>query len=173
MREELLQERKKAIYGLICDELYVPMKAKEIAASVRDELKEQGVPFGNVAIGCPFSAAPPLLCGQPCRRRPALLRGALDAQRCPCAHPPGARTRRKGGVPGVSGRIGLLYKKESGLHLRAAFCMVQGHTLSQSSSVQSVRNWSLTCRRAGSSDLLAASAMPMTRKPASWAVRAA
>ena len=27
-----LQERKKAIYGLICDELYVPMKAKEIAA---------------------------------------------------------------------------------------------------------------------------------------------
>lgn len=31
MREELLQERKKAIYGLICDELYVPMKAKEIA----------------------------------------------------------------------------------------------------------------------------------------------
>ena len=32
MREELLQERKKAIYGLICDELYVPMKAKEIAA---------------------------------------------------------------------------------------------------------------------------------------------
>lgn len=26
---------------------------------------------------CPFSAAPPLLCGQPCRRRPALLRGAL------------------------------------------------------------------------------------------------
>ena len=51
MREELLQERKKAIYGLICDELYVPMKAKEIAASVRDELKEQGVPFGNVAIG--------------------------------------------------------------------------------------------------------------------------
>ncbi len=64
-------------------------------------------------------------------------------------------------------------KKESGLHLRAAFCMVQGHTLSQSSSVQSVRNWSLTSRRAGSSDLLAASAMPMTRKPASWAVRAA
>ena len=32
MREELLQERKKAIYELICDELYVPMKAKEIAA---------------------------------------------------------------------------------------------------------------------------------------------
>ena len=68
---------------------------------------------------------------------------------------------------------GLSYKKESGLLLRAAFCMVQGHTLSQSSSVQSVRNGSLTSRRAGSSDLLAASAMPMTRKPASWAVRAA
>ena len=85
----------------------------------------------------------------------------------------GGRPRRKGGVPGVSGRIGLLYKKESGLLLRAAFCVVQGHTLSQSSSVQSVRNWSLTSRRADSSDLLAASAMPMTRKPASWAVRAA
>ena len=68
---------------------------------------------------------------------------------------------------------GLSHKKESGLLLRAAFCMVQGHTLSQSSSVQSVRNWSLTSRRAGSSDLLAASAMPMTWKPASWAVRAA
>ena len=39
---------------------------------------------------CPFSAAPPLLCGQPCRRRPALLRGALDAQRGTGAHPPGA-----------------------------------------------------------------------------------
>lgn len=86
---------------------------------------------------------------------------------------PGARTRRKGGVPGVSGRVRSITQKESGLHLRAAFCMVQGHTLSQSSSVQSVRNWSLTSRRAGSSDLLAASAMPMTRKPASWAVRAA
>ena len=29
----------------------VVQKVKEIAASVRDELKEQGVPFGNVAIG--------------------------------------------------------------------------------------------------------------------------
>ena len=39
---------------------------------------------------CPFSAAPPLLCGQPCRRRPALLRRALDAQRGTGAHSPGA-----------------------------------------------------------------------------------
>ena len=31
--------------------LWEVQKAKEIAASVRDELKEQGVPFGNVAIG--------------------------------------------------------------------------------------------------------------------------
>ena len=31
MDKELLNERKKMIYGFICDELYVPMKAKEIA----------------------------------------------------------------------------------------------------------------------------------------------
>ena len=31
--------------------LWEVKKAKEIAASVRDELKEQGVPFGDVAIG--------------------------------------------------------------------------------------------------------------------------
>ena len=31
--------------------LWEVQKAKEIATSVRDELKEQGVPFGNVAIG--------------------------------------------------------------------------------------------------------------------------
>lgn len=31
MEKELLNERKKMIYGFICDELYVPMKAKEIA----------------------------------------------------------------------------------------------------------------------------------------------
>ncbi len=52
------------------------------------------VPFSEVAKPlldrCPFSAAPPLLCGQPCRRRPALFRGALDAQRGTGAHPPGA-----------------------------------------------------------------------------------
>ena len=29
MNKELLQERKKMIYDFICDELYVPMKAKE------------------------------------------------------------------------------------------------------------------------------------------------
>ena len=52
------------------------------------------VPFfrgGKAPAGrCPFSAAPPLLCSQPCRRRPALFRGALDAQRCPGTHPTGA-----------------------------------------------------------------------------------
>ena len=31
MEKEILQERKQTIYGFICDELYVPMKAKEIA----------------------------------------------------------------------------------------------------------------------------------------------
>ena len=31
MRRELLEERKQTVYGLICDELYVPMKAKEMA----------------------------------------------------------------------------------------------------------------------------------------------
>ena len=46
MNQELLKERKKTIYDLICDELYVPMKAKEMAAllnipkSQRHELQE-------------------------------------------------------------------------------------------------------------------------------------
>ena len=31
MDRKLLEERKKTIYELICDELYVPMKAKEMA----------------------------------------------------------------------------------------------------------------------------------------------
>ena len=31
MRRELLEERKQIVYELICDDLYVPMKAKEIA----------------------------------------------------------------------------------------------------------------------------------------------
>lgn len=31
MKEELLRERKKMIYEFLCDDLYVPMKAKEIA----------------------------------------------------------------------------------------------------------------------------------------------
>ena len=31
MNKEFLQERKKMIYDFICDELYVPMKAKEMA----------------------------------------------------------------------------------------------------------------------------------------------
>lgn len=46
MTQELLQERKENIYRFICDDLYVPMKAKEIAAvlgvhkSKRGELQE-------------------------------------------------------------------------------------------------------------------------------------
>ena len=31
MNEKKLEERKKMIYGLLCDELYVPMRTKEIA----------------------------------------------------------------------------------------------------------------------------------------------
>ena len=31
MKKELLHERKKMIYDFICDELYVPRKAKEMA----------------------------------------------------------------------------------------------------------------------------------------------
>ena len=34
MDNNLFEERKKMIYELICDELYVPMKAKEIAALI-------------------------------------------------------------------------------------------------------------------------------------------
>ena len=46
MEQELLQERKKTIYQFICDDLYVPMKTKEIAAvlsvpkTMRQELQE-------------------------------------------------------------------------------------------------------------------------------------
>ncbi len=46
MEKELLQERKETIYAFLCSELYVPMKAKEIAAvlnvpkSLRGELLE-------------------------------------------------------------------------------------------------------------------------------------
>ena len=35
MEQEALEKRKKTIYGLICDDLYVPMKAKEIAILLR------------------------------------------------------------------------------------------------------------------------------------------
>ena len=31
MEKEVLEKRKKVIYDFICDDLYVPMKAKEIA----------------------------------------------------------------------------------------------------------------------------------------------
>lgn len=46
MKQKILQERKELIYQFICDELYVPMKAKEMAAvlnvpkSQRGELQE-------------------------------------------------------------------------------------------------------------------------------------
>ena len=46
MKQELLEERKKSIYEFICDELYVPMKLKEMAILLniskeqRGELKE-------------------------------------------------------------------------------------------------------------------------------------
>ena len=34
MKKELLEERKQIVYELICDDLYVPMKAKEIARTI-------------------------------------------------------------------------------------------------------------------------------------------
>ena len=85
----------------------------------------------------------------------------------------GARVPIPRGREPVSGRVSLSYKKKAACFCGPLSAWCRGHTLFQSSSVQSVRNWSLTSRRAGSSDLLAASAMPMTWKPASWAVRAA
>ena len=47
MEKTILEERKKTIYQFICDEFYVPMKAKEMAVvlsvpkSQRSELKEE------------------------------------------------------------------------------------------------------------------------------------
>ena len=46
MNEKKIEERKKMIYGLLCDELYVPMRTKEIAMlldipkSKRQDLQE-------------------------------------------------------------------------------------------------------------------------------------
>ena len=42
MKEELLQERKKMIYDFICDELYVPMKAKEMAIVLNVPKSQRG-----------------------------------------------------------------------------------------------------------------------------------
>ncbi len=42
MRPEVLEERKKVIYEFICDELYVPMKAKEIAAVLNVPKAQRG-----------------------------------------------------------------------------------------------------------------------------------
>ena len=59
MKKELLEERKQIVYELICDDLYVPMKAKEIAIlmnvpkSQRHELQDvldALVAEGNVVV---------------------------------------------------------------------------------------------------------------------------
>ena len=42
MKKELLEERKETIYQFICDELYVPMKAKEIAAVLNVPKAQRG-----------------------------------------------------------------------------------------------------------------------------------
>ena len=42
MNKELLQERKKMIYDFICDELYVPMKAKEMALVLNVPKSQRG-----------------------------------------------------------------------------------------------------------------------------------
>lgn len=36
MDREALEKRKKIVYEFICDDLYVPMKAKEIAMILQD-----------------------------------------------------------------------------------------------------------------------------------------
>ncbi|PXV85622.1 RNAse R [Lachnotalea glycerini] len=41
MEKELLEERKKVIYELICDELYIPMKMKEIAVLLQVPKEER------------------------------------------------------------------------------------------------------------------------------------
>ena len=47
MEKTILEERKKTIYQFICDEFYVPMKAKEMAVvlsvtkSQRSEMQEE------------------------------------------------------------------------------------------------------------------------------------
>ena len=140
-----------------------------------------GEDVASLSLRVPFSeVAKPLLADarflQPHRSYVVNLAAAAQLSSGELWMRSGARVpipRRKGGVPGVSGRIGLSYKKKAACFCGPLSAWCRGHTLSQSSSVQSVRNWSLTSRRAGSSDLLAASAMPMTWKPASWAVRAA
>lgn len=42
MKKEILEERKETIYRFICDELYVPMKAKEIAAVLNVPKAQRG-----------------------------------------------------------------------------------------------------------------------------------
>lgn len=42
MDKEILQERKKMIYQFICDELYVPMKVKEIAVILNVPKTQRG-----------------------------------------------------------------------------------------------------------------------------------
>ena len=51
--DQTFEKRKKVIYGFICDDLYVPMKIKEIAVILqipkeqRQELKEVLDAFGG------------------------------------------------------------------------------------------------------------------------------
>ena len=42
MNKELLQERKKMIYEFVCDDLYVPMKAKEMAVVLNVPKSQRG-----------------------------------------------------------------------------------------------------------------------------------
>ena len=85
-----------------------------------------GEDVASLSLRVPFSeVAKPLLADarflQPHRSYVVNLAAAAQlssgelwmAQRGTGAHPPGARTRRKGGVPGVFGRIGLSRKKKA------------------------------------------------------------
>ena len=51
MNKELLQERKKMIYDFICDELYVPMKAKEMAIVLNVPKSQRGGKSRNIRQG--------------------------------------------------------------------------------------------------------------------------
>ena len=42
MKKEELEKRKKVIYDLLCDDLYVPMKIKEIAILLNIPKEQRG-----------------------------------------------------------------------------------------------------------------------------------
>lgn len=46
MEKEVLEKRKKVIYDFICDDLYVPMKAKEIAVVLNVQTAEARIDGG-------------------------------------------------------------------------------------------------------------------------------